>query len=212
MEDGKKNSAWRVQVENFRIMVRRGLAMRDLVKKIIICVGIAVVVFVFPVKIGNSEIKVKGITLDDAIRYVAKKYYDDYKLIKAIVFVESRNGKFLIGGKDKHWKYRSYGVMQIRLNTARFVGKIYKLHWLNDMSDKRLRDVLIRDHVANVMIGTLYLKYLLARVQGDVVKAVRAYNKGLAGKVNNDVYVVKVMSRYYKQAGFCNERAILRSM
>jgi soluble lytic murein transglycosylase-like protein len=173
----------------------------ELVKKIIICGGMVVVIFVLPVKTGYSGMRAKEITLDDAIRYVAKKYHVDQKLIKAIVFVESRNGKFLVGDRNKHWKYQSYGVMQIRLDTARFVGKRYKLQWLNDMSDERLRDVLISDYVTNVMIGALYLKYLMAMVQGDIIKAVRAYNRGLAGKTNNDAYVAKVMGKYYQQAG-----------
>jgi len=166
-------------------------------KRVVFCGSIVIVVMFVPVRaISNSEVVKKEINLDRVVEYVAKKYNVDDKLIKAIVYVESGNGRFLIGDRNRQWKYQSYGVMQVKLSTARFVAGYFKLNWVNDLSDEQLKDRLLNDNLFNVTIGTLYLKYLMKATGGDVVKAVRAYNRGLKGKSDNSKYVNKVMKVY----------------
>ncbi|MDR3630690.1 MAG: lytic transglycosylase domain-containing protein [Desulfocapsaceae bacterium] len=74
-----------------------------------------------------------------------------------------------------------YGVMQIKLDTAKFVlVKIWGLSKSDLLPDDQLRRKIRDDDVFNIKIATSYFKYLLSRFSGPARwdKAVLSYNIG----------------------------------
>ena len=74
-----------------------------------------------------------------------------------------------------------YGVMQIKLDTAKFVLTQLWSQGKSDIpSDYQLREKIRNDDVLNIRIATSYFKYLLSRFSGPVQwdKAVLSYNIG----------------------------------
>jgi soluble lytic murein transglycosylase len=62
------------------------------------------------------------------------------------------------------------GVLQLTPDTVDFVSKNL-LHLDHDLD--------VHDPVANAQMGTVYLKHLLEHTDGDLRKALMAYNQGL---------------------------------
>jgi soluble lytic murein transglycosylase-like protein len=67
----------------------------------------------------------------------------------------------------------SYGVCQVKLETARWMGKVHKKQYIQQFTKDDMRK--IRN---NAKVAALYLKYQLQRYQDDACKAVAAYNAG----------------------------------
>ncbi len=84
----------------------------------------------------------------------AEGYELSPELIEAVAWAESRFRQEAVSGKGAR------GVMQLMPGTARELG------------------VDPRDAAANIRGGTAYLRWLLNRYAGDVVKALAAYNAG----------------------------------
>ena len=85
----------------------------------------------------------------------AKRYDVDPDLIKAVVHQESVEDPNAVSGKNAH------GLMQLRPSTA----KQYGVNNINDPEE-------------NVDAGTHYLADLIKRYDGDIPKALAAYNAG----------------------------------
>lgn len=107
-------------------------------------------------------------------------------LLSALCFVESNHKVHAVnyddGGSD------SIGVCQIKLHTARLVG--FK------GTEKQLRRPEVNAYYAGA-----YLRYQLDRYDGDIRKAVAAYNAGThrenhRGQTLNRRYVSKVLSAW----------------
>ncbi len=103
-------------------------------------------------------------------------------LLSAICWVESKHDPAAINVVDGG--SASYGECQIKLKTARHMGFAgYPSQLLNRETNRKY--------------AGLYLKYQLLRYQGDVVKAVSAYNAGRAsGPIRNQPYVTSVMVQW----------------
>ena len=110
----------------------------------------------------------------------AKRHKVDEKLIRAVVKVESAGKKFAVSSKGAR------GWMQIMPSTFKaFGGQDPTNGW------------------ENIMVGTKYLKHLLEMFDGDVEKALAAYNAGptrvkRGGELPAETrrYVQKVMASY----------------
>lgn len=90
----------------------------------------------------------------------------------------------------------SYGVCQVKLETAQFMGKVHKKPHIVEFTSDDMQDVK-----KNVKVAALYVKYQIERYDGDLCKAVAAYNAGrfkestkYPGKPFNWKYVEKVQS------------------
>jgi soluble lytic murein transglycosylase-like protein len=88
----------------------------------------------------------------------------------------------------------SYGVCQVKLETAQWMGKVHKRPRLQTFTENDMRVIS-----NNAKVAALYLKYQLNRYEGDHCKAVAAYNAGrfkesqiYAGVPFNWKYVEKV--------------------
>ncbi|MCB0330839.1 MAG: lytic transglycosylase domain-containing protein [Bdellovibrionales bacterium] len=65
----------------------------------------------------------------------------------------------------------AYGLMQVQPATGKYTAQLSEISWKGGHS-------LLNDPKFNVRIGSAYLKYLITRFNGDVQKALMAYNWG----------------------------------
>lgn len=130
-------------------------------------------------------------TLNPVIEVAARKHSVEVALIKAVIKAES-NWDVNASRYEKHKTDASWGLMQLMLETARWILK----------EDKLSITELIKP-TKNISAGTIYLKYQLDRYEGNMHDAIAAYNAGSVrrkkdGTYINQKYVDKVYN-YYKQ-------------
>ncbi|MEG6585882.1 lytic transglycosylase domain-containing protein [Dendrosporobacter sp. 1207_IL3150] len=126
--------------------------------------------------------KSKPSEIIDLLRKSAKKHGVDPKLVNAIAENESGYNQNVVSSAG------AVGVMQLMPDTASYLG-VTNIH----------------DASANIDGGVKYLKELLGTFNGDVVKAVAAYNagpqtvikyNGIPPYAETQNYVGKVMQQY----------------
>jgi len=122
-----------------------------------------------------------------ALSYPNKTGKSFEKTAMAICMAETGCGKSRLGD-TKLLRYgikkASYGIMQVRLETARFVGKVYKLYDVKLYSDTQLIERLINDIGFNAKIAILYLNYLSEHSK-SYFEMVSRYN---GGRVNHPYF------------------------
>lgn len=107
-------------------------------------------------------------------------------LLSAVCWVESNHRTRVVNYHDGGSE--SFGVCQIKINSARLVG------FVGTQKD-------LRDPKVNVFYAGKFLKHQMDRYSGDIPKAVAAYNAGSyrlnkQGKVKNNYYVGKVLNAW----------------
>lgn len=120
-------------------------------------------------------------SMREVINKIAKEENVDARLLSAICFVESSHIATKINLNDG--KGHSYGICQIKLPTAAFMGF------------KGTSGLLMTPEV-NVRYAAKYLSYQLIRYKGDMFKSVAAYNSGTYKEHKNCQYVQKVFNAY----------------
>ena len=122
-----------------------------------------------------------------ALQYPNKKGETFENTMMAICMAETRCGKAKYGDKQllkKGIKKGSYGVMQVRLATARFVAKSFNLLDIKMMSDVMLIKKMMHESHFNAKIATLYVVWLSEHSQ-SYFEMVSRYN---GGKVNHPYF------------------------
>lgn len=121
------------------------------------------------------------------IALISKQVGVNGLLLLSICSIESNlNPKAIhyFDGGDSH----SIGLCQVKVGTAHFF-------------DKRITEKDLLDPKINARIAAKYLKKQLDRYDGDVYKALAAYNAGTYKPGKGSAYVSKVMKVYFaKQA------------
>jgi soluble lytic murein transglycosylase-like protein len=146
------------------------------------------------------QLSVLKIVKDTALRYPNKKGETFEDTAMAICLVESDGGGVEYGDKQllkKGIKKGSYGMMQVRLDTAKFVAKVFHLTDVADMSDADLIEMLMFDDYFNAKIAVLYLVWLSENSE-SYFEMVSRYN---GGKVNYPYFnrvkkKIKLLKRY----------------
>ena len=109
------------------------------------------------------------------------------KTAMAICLVETSGGKANFGDKQllkKNMKDASYGIMQVRLQTARFVAKAFNLESINQMSDIEIITNMMQNNNFSAKMGILYLVWLSDHSK-SYFEMVSRYN---GGRVNHPYY------------------------
>ena len=105
----------------------------------------------------------------------------------AICMTETSGGKLNFGDSQllkKGIKKASYGIMQVRLGTARFVAKAFKLLDIQNMSDLQLIKKMMHNNLFNAKIGVLYIVWC-SNHSKSYFETVSRYN---GGRVNHPYY------------------------
>ena len=127
--------------------------------------------------------------LTEKIWQISETYDIDPLLILAIVSQESRGNPTIRGRYQSGKESGAYGLMQLKLETAKTLGKKFGIY-LETEED------LMRPEI-NVILGTAYLMRLIARY-GEVKPALIAYNVG-PGKVDRLLSQEKELpTKYYE--------------
>ncbi len=122
-----------------------------------------------------------------ALQYPNKKGKTFEDTMMAICMTETNGGKVKYGDKQlfkKGIKKGSYGVMQVRLGTARFVAKSFNLLDVTLMSDVMLIKKMMHESAFNAKIATLYIVWLSEHSK-SYFEMVSRYN---GGKVNHPYF------------------------
>jgi hypothetical protein len=139
------------------------------------------------------------------VAYQTGKEIGHPETIQALLLRETNGNRYRSLGPVKDTQNNQcYGVMQIKLETAKFVlTKIWRLPKSDLLPDHQLRQKIHTDDTLNIKIATSYFKYLLSLNSGPEQwdKAVLSYNIGSSrvgedGKVNDpDGYVESVRTK-----------------
>jgi len=122
-----------------------------------------------------------------ALNYPDKKGRTYEHTAMAICMTETSGGKVNFGDKQllkRGIKKGSYGIMQVRLATARLVAKSFKLRNIQNMSDLTLIQNMMHNNLFNAKIGVLYLVWC-SNHSKSYFETVSRYN---GGKVNHKYY------------------------
>jgi soluble lytic murein transglycosylase-like protein len=130
----------------------------------------------------NQQEVVEKVRIINAIRWAAHYVGVPEDLMVAVAWVESSHRANLPAKLDGSTP--SYGVFQIKLETAQWVDKVYKHKKLAT----RGRLLSVDD---NCVYAAKYMKLLLKRYDGSWKMAVDAYNKGHVVSLNSQ-YVQRV--------------------
>ena len=114
--------------------------------------------------------------------------------LAGIMLTESSARNHRVGDKEKYLVNCSLGIMQVRVQTARYVAKrVQMLSWVDSLSNKRIAHLLLHNAEFSCMIASQYLKlnYNLALKKGyknPLYRAISRYNGGW----NNTEYYERV--------------------
>lgn len=148
----------------------------------------------------DSSIEIPKSTTILLIAYEEGKKINFPETIQAIVLQESSAGKNLIGDISNGFGKRSYGVMQLKLGTAKYVLRHFFKDHFYFKTDEELLIKLVTDPVFNIKIGTQYFKMIYDNINVSNknlrwVKSVARYNAGHNTNLNNFQYVNKIKKR-----------------
>lgn len=134
--------------------------------------------------------RVEEITLAEGVLQASRESGVDYRLLLALMRVESRCSNWAISSQG------AMGLMQVMPATGRLIAREMSLPWAGT--------VTLFDPVTNVQIAARYLAKLRGRY-GDLGLALMAYNRGPAAIESGapldpsaDGYVTKVLAQYHR--------------
>ncbi len=148
-----------------------------------------IMIAILPIMIEAKALDMKQILTLKTVKNIALQYPNKEgktfeKTMMAICMAETSAGKVKYGDKQllkKGLKKGSYGVMQVRLETARFVAKAFHLLDIRLMSDVGLIKKLMHESAFNAKIATLYIVWLSEHSQ-SYFEMVSRYNGGKANQ------------------------------
>ncbi len=147
----------------------------------------------------TSQVEKLKLVKSVALKYPNKKGKTLEKTAMSICLTETNAGRVKIGDikrKNPNIFKSSLGIMQVRMQTAKFIAKKLKLEEVSKLSDVELMNKLLGDDEFNAQIAVQYLVWLSNRTK-DHFTAVSRYN---GGNVNHPYYnrVMKNMQKLKK--------------
>lgn len=134
-----------------------------------------------------EQIDTLALVKEIALRYPNKTGETFAKTAMAICLTETSAGVFKVGdiGKDPNIFKASLGVMQVRLQTARFLAEKLDLQEVKSMSDVKLVNKLLSDDRFNIEIAVQFLVWLNDYTNHNYFRTVSRYN---GGNINHPYY------------------------
>jgi hypothetical protein len=130
--------------------------------------------------LSSKQIKTLKMVKKIAIQYPNKVGETFENTAMAICLTETSAGVFKVGdiGKDPNIFNASLGIMQVRLETAKFLAK--KLNWTEvlNMSDVKLVNKLLGDDEFNVKVAVRFIVWLNDYTNHNYFRTVSRYNGG----------------------------------
>lgn len=134
--------------------------------------------------------RLEEVMLADGILRAARESHTDYRLILALIQVESTFSNWARSSQG------ALGLMQVMPATGRLMARELDLPWAGTAT--------LFDPITNVQIGTSYLARMRSRY-GDLGTALMAYNRGPGAlemqdeiDPSADAYVTKVLGHYHR--------------
>ena len=158
--------------------------------KYIILILILLNFSVFAKELSKKQIETLKTVKEVALKYPNKHGETFEKTAMAICLSETSAGAMKIGdiGKNPNIFKASLGIMQVRLQTARFIAKTLDLKDVKNMSDIKLVNRLLSDDRFNIRIAVQFLVWLNDQTS-SYFRTVSRYNGGN----HNKKYYYKVM-------------------
>jgi hypothetical protein len=158
--------------------------------KYIILILILLNFSVFAKELSKKQIETLKTVKEVALKYPNKHGETFEKTAMAICLSETSAGVMKIGdiGKNPNIFKASLGIMQVRLQTARFIAKTLDLKDVKNMSDIKLVNRLLSDDRFNIRIAVQFLVWLNDQTS-SYFRTVSRYNGGN----HNKKYYYKVM-------------------
>ena len=158
--------------------------------KYIILILILLNFSVFAKGLSKKQIETLKTVKEVALKYPNKHGETFEKTAMAICLSETSAGVMKIGdiGKNPNIFKASLGIMQVRLQTARFIAKTLDLKDVKNMSDIKLVNRLLSDDRFNIRIAVQFLVWLNDQTS-SYFRTVSRYNGGN----HNKKYYRKVM-------------------
>jgi hypothetical protein len=129
---------------------------------------------------SDKQIDTLKMVREVALQYPNSKGETFENTATAICLTETSAGVFKVGdiGKNPNIFKASLGIMQVRLETARFLAE--KLNWTEilEMSDIRLVNKLLGDDKFNAEVGVKFIVWLNEYTQHNYFRTVSRYNGG----------------------------------
>jgi soluble lytic murein transglycosylase len=120
-------------------------------------------ILILPLLLVGSLYYLCPLKYQNEVQDASDKFKVDKKLIFAIIKIESNFEKDAISSKG------AIGLMQVMPSTA---------DWIIKKNDKLPEEYDLFNPAQNIEVGVMYLRYLLDKYDGDVQKALIAYNAG----------------------------------
>jgi len=112
---------------------------------------------------------------------ISKLFNNNPELVCTIMLNETSAGenlKYGVGDRFLRPFDRSYGVMQVRFRTCKFLINKLNIKFLKKLPDEKILVFLMEDNKFNIAIANMYISYLKKKYKGDEKKIVIAYNSG----------------------------------
>jgi hypothetical protein len=140
--------------------------------------------------------------LAEQIWMISRTYHFDPLLILAITAQESHGNPQAVGRYRSGAESGAYGLMQLKIETAKQVGKRFGL-------EIRTREDLMRPEV-NIALGSAYLMRLIGRY-GDLKHAIIAYNLG-PGALDKQLKTSRTLPTRYYENVLAKYRNLIREL
>lgn len=139
-----------------------------------------------------AQLETLSLVKEIALRFPDKTGETFAKTAMAICLTETSAGVFKVGdiGKNPNIFKASLGVMQVRLETARFIAEKVDLKEIKTMSDVKLVNKLLSDDKFNIEVAVQFLVWLSDYTKHNFFRTVSRYN---GGNINHPYYQ-RVMS------------------
>ncbi len=142
---------------------------------------------IFASTLKPYQLKNLKIVKEVALKYPNKEGKTLEHTAMSICLTETNAGRMKIGDikkKNPNILKSSLGIMQVRLQTAKFIAKKLKMKEVLELSDVELMNKLLSDNKFNAKIAIRYLVWLSNRTKNHFT-AVSRYN---GGNVNYPYY------------------------